>query len=64
MTASDNSHMLWRVVQAGNPHKAWVCLRSGQKLSSLMAIKAARAIVTDHNQTVEFLLNHIDRRVS
>jgi hypothetical protein len=64
MTGGQNNHMLWRVAQSGNPNKAWVCLRSGEKLSPLLPLKAARVIVNDHNQTVEFLLNHIDRRLS
>lgn len=62
MSDADCREMLWLVVQCGNPNKAWVCDYEGKKLSALMTLKAARAIVDDHNRTVKFLMNHIESK--
>lgn len=63
MSDAECREMLWRVVQCGNPNKAWVCDYEWKKLSALMTLKAARALVDDHNRTVKFLMNHIDRKI-
>ncbi|WP_020469667.1 hypothetical protein [Zavarzinella formosa] len=61
MTDAECREMLWRVSQSGNPNKAWICDDTGARLSALMTLKAAREIACNHNQTVKFLMNHIEK---
>lgn len=46
----------WKVLQSGNPNKAWIVdMIQKKKISALMSLTAARNIATAHNMIVGYL---------
>lgn len=46
----------WKVLQSGNPNKAWIVdMQLKKKISALMSTTSARNLATAHNMIVGYL---------
>lgn len=50
----------WRIMNAGNPNKAWICSHKGKKMSALMSTITAQILITNHNQAILYLEQRIE----
>lgn len=60
MSMGDVEQYKWRLMNAGNPKKAWICSNNGKKMSALMSVVSAQILITNHNQAISYLEQRIE----